>query len=217
MKRAYWIQLAIFASMLAFSLYMSSKMPDIVPTHWGLNGKPDAYGSKWTNLLIMPIMLPFMTLLCYVLPLISPKSFAIERFRDTWDYVMLILSAMFAGLHIVIVQASVNHSFDMTRAMMLIFSLFTILMGNVLGRVKQNFFMGIRTPWTLASEKVWTATHRSAGRLWMGAGILCMIACALDVNVAITFTVFILVMLYPVPQSYFIYRRLEGDGKPVSG
>ncbi len=204
-------QLLLFVVALLYNLYMAGRLPETVPTHWGFNGKPDAYGSKWENLLIMPGVILLMIVLTAVLPKISPRRFQMDTFEDTYGYVMLLVSGLMLTLHIVIIRSSAGLHLEPSKAMMFVLFAFFALMGNVMGKIKRNFFVGIRTPWTLADERVWHATHRYAGRLWMLGGILGALAALLGAPFWAEMVFLLILALLPVVKSYLIYVKLGPD------
>jgi uncharacterized membrane protein len=201
-------QLGLFVVAMLYSLYMAQHLPDTVPTHWGINGKPDQYGSKWTNLLLMPGVIVFMALLTPVLAKISPRKFQMASFEDTYGYAMFLCGGLMLALHIVIVQASMGAHLDMNKTMMFVLFAFFALIGNVMGKIKQNFFMGIRTPWTLADERVWHATHRYAGRLWLIGGTAGAIGALIGVPFGLEIGFFVVLAFVPVLKSYLLYVKL---------
>lgn len=209
-RRAIQFQVGLFAVSCLYTLYMAARMPAIVPTHWNYLGQPDAYGSKWMNLLFGPALLVFTLGLWVLLPKISPKNFQVETFRATYDYVMLLVNLMMLAMQVIIVQSSLGAKWDMTRLIMVVLFAFFALMGNVLGRVKRNYWMGIRTPWTLSSDRVWEATHRAAGKLWFIGGLVGAIAAIVMPFPMILMAYLLVISFIPVFQSYFLYRRLEG-------
>ncbi|HEY0866827.1 MAG TPA: SdpI family protein [Fimbriimonas sp.] len=208
LRRAVLWQLGAFGASVAASAVYGAFLPDRVPTHWGLSGQPDAWGSKWINLLMMPGMLLAFIVLTLVLPAISPKGYRIESFSGTYGYVMALVSGLFLTLHVIILQASLAPSLDMGRFIIAAIFGFFALIGNVLGRVKRNFWVGIRTPWTLASEQVWKETHRSAARLWLIGGIVGVLASLVGVNPPLLFAYLMVLAFVPVFQSFLISRRL---------
>jgi uncharacterized membrane protein len=203
-------QLAIFALCVAVSAWYSTRLPDIVPTHWDISGHPNAYGSKWVNLLIMPGVVLFTTLLTLVLPLLSPKDFEVTRSGKAYGEVMVLVTALMAMLHAVILAGTTGAKIDMSKWMFGVIFAFFALTGNLLGKIKRNFYMGIRTPWTLADERVWTETHRQCAHQWFALGILGAILVFVGVPVAIMVPYMIVMALLPVVSSYFIYRRIVG-------
>ena len=86
-------------------------------------------------------------------------------------------------------------------------------MGNVLGKVRRNFWMGVRTPWTLASEKVWVATHRLAARLLTAGGLAGAVAAWLGAPLVLCFWLLMVALLWPAVHSLLLYKRLEREGE----
>jgi len=196
-----------------YSAVIATRLPDIVPTHWNAAGHVDKYGSKWTTVLLMPCMMIGMTALMFLLPKISPKKFEIVPFLNTFNYIIVLVLCMFAVLHVVIAQATLHEGFPMTRVMPAVIYLFFALLGNVLGKVKRNFWVGIRTPWTLADERVWDRTHRLAARLWTVGGIVGFLLSLFGLPFTIVFGLLMVMALYPVVQSYLIYQKLDRGGQ----
>ena len=117
-------------------------------------------------------LLALFIVMLFALPWVSPGSFALEPFRETFNYLMVVCMALFGYLHVLMLQAALHPEVDMARLLMTGLLLFFVLMGNVLGKLRRNFWVGVRTPWTLASDKVWIATHRLAARLMVVAGMI---------------------------------------------
>jgi uncharacterized membrane protein len=92
------------------------------------------------------------------------------------------------------------------------FALF-VVMGNVIGKVQRNFWMGIRTPWTLASEAVWNRTHRVAAWLWVAAGLIGVFLVLVGVPYWVALVILLVATLYPALYSLVLYKTLEKQGK----
>lgn len=208
-RRSVAAQGVLFLLSLLLSFVVGARMPDRVVTHWGLNGQPDGWGSKWTTMLMMPGVILLMIGLTILLPRLSPKGFRLENSGPTYGWLMFIVACLMATLHAVILFKTAGAAFDLLRVMMAAMFGVWILMGNVIGRVQPNYYMGIRTPWTLSNPRVWQATHRSAGRLWVVSGILGLIAALVGTPPSLLLAFFFVICLAPVVQSYFIYRQLE--------
>jgi len=203
------IQFGILVASIVVSAYYNQKLPDIVPTHWNFQGQADQHGSKWQMLLLGPGMVATMILLTLVLPRISPKNFEIDQFVGTFSYAMVLVSALMFFLGIICLRATNGTKFDFGRDFMAGLFLFFALIGNVLGKVRRNFYMGIRTPWTLASERVWDATHRLAGYFWVAGGLVGAGLALLGMPLAGSITLLVILGLWPVVQSYLLYQKLE--------
>jgi uncharacterized membrane protein len=202
-------QVVILAIASLYGLVIAPSMPNTVPIHWDLQGQPDGWGSKWINLAMGPGLVLMNIVLTFVLPLISPRQFEIARFSRTFGTLMLIMSGLWMFMYIIILHASLPGSnVDLVRLIVVGLFLFFALMGNLLGKVRRNFFVGIRTPWTLADERVWEATHRYAGRLWFAGGLLGAILVAIGLSLPAAFVLIVVLALVPAVWSFFLYRRL---------
>ena len=195
---------------VVISAFYYQKLPATVPTHWNIEGKIDQYGSKLTAVLTGPILILMGIGLTLLLPKISPKRYEISNFEQTFAYAMVLVSGLFMFLSYVILRASAGGKSDIGETIMFGLFLFFAFTGNILGKVRRNFFMGIRTPWTLASEPVWDATHRLAGKIFFYGGIAGAILALLGLPMWGSLTLILVLSLWPVIQSYFIYQKI-GD------
>ena len=166
--------LAALSLAVALGVYQGvlGQLPERVPTHWGLDGRPDAFTPRermLPQLLLPPGLLFGWVLLTLALPWLSPRPFSVEGFRPTYAYLMALVGVFFAYLQAVILAGYFGRDVDMGKGILLgVLGLFALL-GTSLGKVRRNFWIGVRTPWTLASDLVWERTHRLAGWL-MGVG-----------------------------------------------
>lgn len=211
-SRAFLLSTIFAAVALGYSLIVSPSLPAIVPTHWDASGQVDGTGPKEIMLYLMPGIMILNALLMLVLPKLSPRKFEIDGFIGSYTAVWLVLEALFFCLHIIFIQATQHHSFDVTRWMMPILFLFFALMGNWMGKIRQNFYMGIRTPWTLSDSRVWDATHRAASKIWFFGGLAGGVVAMFGIPLWISWAAFILLALYPVYLSWAIYKRLTPEG-----
>lgn len=211
MKTSTATAIAVLLSLAAaaYAMYMNRLLPAQIPTHWNIQGKPDAWGPKGATLYLMPGMMLAMSCLIYLLPWLSPQKFKIDVFRATFNYIMVLVNLMMGYLHVVILQNTLHPDWNATKLLFCGIMISIGLIGNLLGKVKQNFYVGIRTPWTIASAKVWTATHRLGGRLMFGAGFIGAILIAVGAPVMPVFILFIAATLFPVLYSFILYKRLE--------
>ena len=220
MSRYLWFTIALTAVIAGFTLFLygfgRDYMPEMVPVHWNVEGKGDNYVPRervLPYLLIAPGVMALMVFLTMALPWLSPKQFSIERFRATYDYIMALIVGLFGYVQITLLLASIESPVDTTRLLVGGIFLFFAALGNVLGKVRRNFYVGIRTPWTIASEQVWNQTHRVAAWLYVPLGLIGFAAVVLGVNLIVVFVVFLFGVLFPVPYSLYLYKRLEREGK----
>jgi immunity protein, SdpI family len=190
---------------------------DRIPIHWNIHGEVDGWASKDQPFLafyLMPVVIGGIVVLgLFVLPWLSPRNFAVEGFRATYDYVFFLVTALFAYLEGVILWSQFEGGAFPERWLIAGFFLFFALIGNVLGKVKSNFWMGIRTPWTLASERVWNQTHRVAAWLYVAVGLLGFVGVLAGVPPVVCFVFLIVGALAPALYSLVLYKRLEREGK----
>jgi len=192
------------------------QLPDKIPIHWNIHGEVDGYGGPaW--IFLTPALLAGILALFAALPWLSPKHFEVDSFRATYWYIGLVLTGMFTYLHGLLLWAAYAGAVDITRAMLAGMLIMIGLLGNVLGKVRRNFYVGVRTPWTLASERVWNDTHRLAARLFVAASLVGLAAVVLPLPlewafVAVLGTIFG-AALVPVVYSLVLYKRLERQGR----
>lgn len=221
-----WFYVAIVLTVLAFgaSLYIwqfhYDDLPAQVPTHWDVNFNPDGWTPKeniLTLFLLVPLIMAGVCGLTLVLPWLSPRHFEVDTFRNTYGYIMMLVVALMGYIHVGILWGAMAPQ-DSTLFMRFFLGgicLFFALIGNVLGRVRRNFWMGIRTPWTLASEPVWIQTHRVAAWLFVAAGVIGFITSMFIPQQAVwvLFAGIITAALVPVVYSLVLYKRLEKQGR----
>lgn len=211
-KTTLFIMIALLSASVIYSAIIYPHLPAVVPTHWNIHGQPDQWGNKAIDVWLVPGLIAGMILLYLALPALSPKNYKIEPFRETYNEIMLLVVGLFAYVHLVLVQAALHPYTDMGRVLIAGMLFFIAAMGNFMGKVRRNFWMGIRTPWTLASEAVWVSTHRLAGRLMVAAGIFGGAAALLGAPVMWLFFLLMAAMLYPCLHSLILYKRLERTG-----
>lgn len=188
-------------------------LPERIPVHFDIHGRPDGWGSPWSLLGAGPGLMLFTIALFAVLPWLSPKRFGMEGFERTYLNLMLIIVAMNAYLFAVMAWAALEPGLPVARLVVGGIAMLAILLGNLMGKIRRNFFIGIRTPWTIASEKVWYATHRFGARSTVAGGVAALLVVALGAPAWIAVTLVTAGFLVPVLYSLFHYKRLERRGE----
>lgn len=218
-----WLLVSILLTVLTFvgPLFLYYGRPDLlreqIPTHSNAAGELDQWTPRERILpqwLLIPAMMTAFVLLTLALPWLSPKGFEIDRFRGTFFFVMTVAVTLFAYIQLLLVLGGIQGvQLDLTRCMLGGISLFFSLMGNRLGKVQRNFWMGVRTPWTLASETVWIQTHRLTAWLWTPGGLVLAILGFAGVSVWWWIAGMLLMALAPIFYSLWLYKRLEKQGR----
>lgn len=208
-KRELPLLLMIIAA-FAVSIYFYPELPERIPTHWNFKGEINGYSNKLSGAFIMPIMNLVMYVMFLFLPALDPKKENYKLFESTYIYFRYLFHIFFICMHIMIIAAALGYMVNTGRLVMLGVSLLFMLMGNVMGRLKHNYFVGIKTPWTLANEEVWTKTHRLAAKLWTAGGLIGAVLAVMNFNASLIFLIIlILPSLIPVIYSYIIFNRLK--------
>jgi uncharacterized membrane protein len=206
--------LLLVAAALAATLVAWDHLPARVPLHWNAHGRVDGYGPRWILLAAGPGAMLAELAIFAALPALSPKRFALESFTRTYLRIMLAAVALAGYITAVLLWAALTGDADVTGALLAGVSVLVVVLGNVMGKVRRNFFIGIRTPWTLASERVWHATHRLAAKSMVAAGILGIGAALVGGIAGIVAWIAIVLagVMVPVVYSFVHYRTLEREG-----
>lgn len=169
------LALAIVAIQIIVAVYGFAVLPDTVPIHWGLNGQANGYGPKWQGTFLFPLLSIGIYVLIRGLLAAGPRLGGREASTANLRIAKLVIVGVM--LLMLIIQLStiaqaLSVGFDMTVVVMLALSVLFIFLGNYMGKIRRNFWMGIRTPWTIANEVVWERTHRLGGWLFVAVGLI---------------------------------------------
>ncbi len=205
--------IAVILATLAGTLVAYPHLPAIVPMHWNAHGEVDSWGPKWSLLVYTPGIMIGMVLLFAALPWISPRKFEVDSFRPTYLYIMIMFVAMFAYMQILSFLSAFGLALDVGRASEGGICMMVALLGNVFGKVRRNFYVGIRTPWTIASERVWNKTHRLAARICFVAGLLGLFEVILRAPFWLPIATILSGPFIPAIYSLVYYKQLEHRGE----
>jgi uncharacterized membrane protein len=216
-QRYYGGATAVILAVLLGTLVAYPSLPSVVPMHWDAHGHVNGWGPKWSLFLWGPGAMLFIVLMFSALPWLSPKKFEVDTFRSTYLYIMVVIVAMMAYCNLLVLMASLGALggvvLDISRAIEGGVCLLIALLGNVMGKVRRNFFVGIRTPWTIASERVWNMTHRLAAKTFFAGGLLGLIAVLLRASFWVPITLIGIAVLVPAAYSLVAYKQLERRGE----
>ena len=199
-------------ALAAYITWSYSALPDPMPTHWNAAGQADDYTPKAAGAAILAAVPLFTMLIFKIIPAISPHGFRTESFTGVLNALMTASVVFGCVISIAAIRAALGAEHNMSTIVMVAVGALFMVMGNFLGKVRKNFFLGIRTPWTLASDEVWAKTHRLAGWCFVIAGAIMAIGAVTGPRMEwVIFTV-VMIALVPVVYSYFAYRSIEGFG-----
>lgn len=192
-----------------YLMYVWNQLPEQVPLHYNLKGEVDRYGDK-SELVMIPILLPLLIYVIFLaVPYIDPKK-QIQKMGNKYDTLKLILTTFMSGLALFIIYTAKNQTLANPNIIFLIIGLLYLIFGNYFKTIKANYFIGIRTPWTLESESIWKETHKLGGKVWFVGGLL-VIVCSLllnkEVNAKVFLGITIIIALIPIVYSYLLYRK----------
>jgi uncharacterized membrane protein len=205
------IVLALLAFVWAWPL-----LPQEVPIHWNHRGDVDGLAARWVLLMLGPGLMTGFVLLFIALPWLSPAKYAIEPFAATAGHLMFVLVALHGFFYALLLAVAIGLPIDTSRAMGFGAALLIGVVGNVMGKVKPNFYIGIRTPWTLANARVWHATHRFAAKAMVAGAAAGAVALLLPLHTPLALglglALPLLGALLPVFYSLWLYKRWQRQG-----
>lgn len=213
-----WLFLAL---PFLFAAATWSSMPDVVPTHWNAHNQVDGYGSKTYAELFLPFLNMGLYLFFYglfwLIPKIDPRKQNFEKMGDLLYKMRAAVTIFLTIVFLLCMNASLTANPGLISVGVgIMIMLLIAALGKFIGNVRPNYFVGIRTPWTLESPEVWTRTHQAGGRILFYTGLI-----GAPIVLAVSFiengilpiaTAIVLLMgstIYIVYYSYKIFNQLE--------
>ncbi len=210
-RRLNTVSLAMIAGSFLFSAAVYLWLPDQIPSHWNLAGEIDGTMSKGWGAFMMPLIMLGLFGVFQVIPALSPKGYGIEASNSGFVGIRIAVLALFALLNVLILLAALGAPIAKGSAVSIAVGGLLAVLGWFLDRLPRNFYVGIRTPWTIVDEDNWTRTHRLGKWLFMAAGLVMVIGGIMGANAFVIVAAVIGAGLGPMIYSYLIYR--QGPGK----
>ena len=177
MRKLYWrwlsIGLVILIWMMAMAMY--GRMPEIMVTHWGLRGEPNGYMGRFWGVMMLPILTTVINVGMRWGVRLDPKRKEIEKQMAAYERFIFFMCLFFVFIFLLVIGWNVGWVFDMGKMMVVGLAVLFWETGRLVGRVNPNYTIGIRTPWTLASDEVWKKTHTFGSRAFRVAAVLGLI------------------------------------------
>ncbi len=169
-------------AMLAVSAWAWGQLPDdrLIPIHWGLDGQANGFAPKPVGLLITPLLTLIVGLVFAALPSIEPRGEHLRRSGSAYRAIFVGVAVLLVAVHVAAVLAALGDSLDIGRWVTFAIGALFVVIGNYLPKMRSTFLMGIRTPWTLTSERSWQRTHRLGGWLFVLVGLVALVTAVLD-------------------------------------
>jgi len=191
------------------SFYFYKNFPDKVPTHWNIYGEVDGWGSRGMAAFSIPIIIFAMYIMFLLLPYLDPKKERYEQFSKVYHVFKTVLVVFMTLIYFATSLFALGYNIPVATLIPVMIGFLFVLIGNYMSKLKMNWFVGIKTPWTLSSEEVWNKTHRVGGKLFIFSGVVIAIMSWLPAYLRMPlFMVAILLMTVGTfGYSYFLYSK----------
>jgi uncharacterized membrane protein len=198
------IGLLILAWIIAFP-----QLPDQVPIHWNLKGEADGFAAKTNAMLSTLGIMVLLYVTMAFLPKVDPRKSNYKYFSKSYNIIMNVLLGVFFVVNLFVIFNAIGYDVPMSNMGPLVVGIIFLVLGNYMQQVRSNFFIGIRTPWTLSSDDVWKKTHRAASKIFFFVGLIMMATTfASDMWKETVFIVVITItIIAPYLYSYYLYRK----------
>jgi uncharacterized membrane protein len=201
------VGLLLTIAAFAVVLVMYPQMPEVVPTHWNIHGVADGHMAKPLGPFVLPLTMVGVLAIFALVRAISPREAPVERFARAYSILASAVLGFLLVLTFVAALIATGTPVNMTKVVMVAVGVLFVVIGNFMGKVTRNYFVGIRTPWTLSNDEVWYRTHRLGGKVFVVSGLAVILAVMLG-QMALALPVLLAAAAIPVVYSYLVYRRL---------
>jgi uncharacterized membrane protein len=208
MKQTKIIIFLIIVLSFAVAFYFYPQMPERAASHWNVKGEVDGYISKFWASFLMPIISSLVALLFLLIPKIDPFKENIKKFKGYFEGFIIILLLFFFYIYLLSIFWNLGFRFSMNYLMIPSLAVLFYYVGILVEKAKRNWFIGIRTPWTLSSESVWDKTHKIGGRLFKISAAIALLG-MFFIEQAFYFVIIpvILLVVFAFLYSYFEYQK----------
>ncbi len=208
MKQWYPVVLTLVAVGMSAAVYR--RLPDTMAVHWDLDGNPNGWMPRAVGAAFGPAFLVLLWVLLRTVPRIDPRAENYARFSEAYEVIVASVLVLILVTHGIVLAVALGYQVAVSRLVPALVGALFVVIGNVMPRMRPNWWFGVRTPWTLSNDRVWARTHRLAGFSMTAAGLV-MIASAfvlparLGLPVLIAATV--AATIGPVVYSYLTWKR----------
>lgn len=194
----------------AVTIYGWLHLPDQIAVHFNAAGEPNQIIGKLLGLGLMPVMFSGFYVLFKLLPRIDPLGENIREFNEQYRAAVVAVLGFLTYIQAMIVFWNLGAAFTINQALAPAIAALYYIMGDVISEAHQNWFIGIRTPWTLSSEKAWEKTHERCGPLFKAAAAVALMAVIIpDYFTVLTVAPALIVSVYAVLYSYREYQKVD--------
>lgn len=204
------LKIFLIILMLGGAGFFWNSLPGEMPMHWNLAGEVDQYWPKLYGAFFAPLLAVAFILLFSFLSKIDPKKEKYKLFRKPWEMIQLGILGFVTYLQFVTLYMSMNPNGDIIKFIFIGIGVMFVLLGNYMGKVRQNYFIGVKTPWALANEEVWNKTQRMGGFFFVLSGLILVIEAFLQWYLVPVFIISILfTVVIPMVYSYLVFKGLD--------
>lgn len=202
--KSFWLSVVLCLIPFVLSAVFYDKMPDMVATHFGFDNQPDNYSPKWIAAFLIPLIMLAANVVTWFAINAEPKRQGINKhIKRVILWMVPILSVI---VQCIIIMYSVS-GVNLVSFVPLMIGVLFMVMGNYLPKCRHNYTMGIKLPWTLASEENWNKTHRMAGRVWIIGGIVITLYTFFNMHYILFLAVITMMVIIPAVYSYILYKQ----------
>jgi uncharacterized membrane protein len=211
--RSRWFGLVVAALGAVVSVWAYGRLPETVATHWNLQGTPDGFSSRFWAVVGMPLVTLGLTGVFNVLPKVDPRRENYAKFLDSYWLIANAILVFTGVVHGLILANGLGYTVQVDRLLPVGVGLLLVFLGNYLTRIEPNWFIGVRTPWTLSSDAVWRKVHRTAGWLFVIGGLVIAVGAFAPRSAFVPLFIVTIVAAagIPVVQSYVLWKREQHD------
>jgi len=196
------------ALVLIFGLQSRAAFPDPMAVHWGISGQADGYGSVFTGIWLIPLMVIGLTFLLAGIPAIDPLRDNIKKFAGEYNLFILIFAISMLYVQMLSLAYNLGWINNINPYFIPTIGILMIFVGQLISKAHRNYFIGIRTPWTLQDERVWDETHKRAGRVFKISGVLSLFGIFFpNYAIWILMVPILFAAFYSIVLSYVLYRK----------
>ena len=200
--------------LVSLYLYIYIDMPEMMASHWDTAGEVNGYIPQFWGLFLMPFISVFLLGLLYLIPKIDPLKKNIDSFRKEYNMFIFLMILFFFCIHGVSLLWNLGYRFNMNYVVIPLLSMLFLFISHLLKVSKRNWFLGIRTPWTLSSDIVWEKTHRLASKLFKGMALVLLFGMILPESLVWIVLVGVgVTAIIPIVYSYFEYKKIDASSK----
>lgn len=212
MKKTNLIIISIITLSFLTGILLYPQMPSEMASHWSAQGEVDDYLPKFWGLFLMPLIAGGIYLLSRLIPRIDPLKKNIEKFRSYFDWFIVITISFLFYLYLLTIFWNLGYRFNMGRMLVPALGFLFFYSGVLIENAERNWFIGIRTPWTLSNEEVWHKTHHLAAKMFKASGLIALVGVVVP-QFALYFVLIPILAsaFYSMVHSYFLYQKITGE------